>query len=251
MRSIFLPLLAAMSFVACAPRPLGTAVGSDGFSRSEAAPKISDDAFARVPKDRLKAVDAARAAVDSLHDASLRADQAAVVAEKRVDLEETKVKSAASEVDVARAEADLAKAGGDRTRIDDADLGVRRASARLDLQQAQAELASRERDGSKIQSMLAHANLDLAQAKFENEKYLALKASGDADADKYDGDRFTLEISRAQKKVDLAQSDLQDNRRAMDDARAKLGQAQSALERASAGERVPVRGTEPENQPED
>jgi multidrug resistance efflux pump len=251
MRSIVLPLLAALSFVACAPRPLGTAVGSDGFSRPQAAPKISDDAFARIPKDRLKAVDAARAGVDSLHDAAMRADQTAAVAEQHVAVEESKIKAAGAELDVARAEADLAKAGGDRTRIDDAGLGVRRASARLDLQKAQAELASRERDGEKIQSMLAHANLDLAQAKFENEKYLALKASGDADADRYDGGRFTLAVADAQKKVDLAQSDLQDNRRAMEDARAKLGEAQSALERASAGERVPVRGTDPASQPED
>ena len=87
-------------------------------------------------------------------------------------------------------EKDVAEATGDRSQIAAADQGLRGAQAGIELAKARAELAARKRDQAKIDSMEAHAKLDLQQAKIEQAKVVALRDARDAAADHYDPAAF-------------------------------------------------------------
>jgi hypothetical protein len=206
---------------------------------------ISNDDFARIPRDMMGPVDAARVQLRDAHDASLRADHQVSLADKRIDVERATAKAEKTDVETAKKKLELARATGDKAKIDAAQKSLDVADAEVQLGDARVDLALKQRDLAQQRADVSHRLEDLAIARLEAVKLDALRASNDASAKKYDRYSFEQEVYNKQIAVRRAEETLQTSVAELHKTQAKVDLAQEAVRRAGGEERVPVRGEEP------
>lgn len=242
-------LLALATATACAPRAGTTTAGNQPRQGV-----VKEDHFARIPEAQLAPVQDVRDEIRDLRDELVRAEQQVKVAD-----EESRLGTANLEVERAKAKAakqnvDLAQSTGDRARIETARAEQTRADAGVELQLAKAELVARRRDGNDLAARAVKAKLGVAEAKLEQVKLGALRASGDAAADEYDDAAFQRSMLSAKSALEQAEKGLLEHDAILQQAEMRVKAAETALSTlGDADDRQPVRGEdadEPETEPE-
>ena len=207
--------------------------------------EVKEEHFARISQEHLGDVEAMREEIRSMKDEALRAEQEQRIADHEVDVEMAKLDAVRADVDVAKAEVSLANATGERGLVDDAKLGLEQAEQQVDVQRWKSELAARERDALNLEAQVIRDRIGIAQAELEQAKIEALQASGDLAAEKYEAEAFAKQVENANKRLARTQELISLNEKNVQDAQAKLQEAESMLDP------VRVRGEELELDGED
>lgn len=233
MKGFRLLVLAALFAAGC-----GSKARIPGVAVEETQAKVKDAHFARIPQSGLSEVDGIREEIREQRDRVLRAEHEVAMRGEALAVADAEIRAAEAQLEVAKSSLDLAKKTGETSRIEQAEQQHEALRTELRRAEAQREIANRQQEFANAQLDVIEGEVVAAEARLELAKLQALQEAGDASAENYKVDDFQEAIETAQAEIEKLQD-------AVVDAEGNIAAAEARLEEM---DRVPVRGTEPEQE---
>lgn len=181
-----------------------------GSTRSDT---VSDEVLARVPANQMASVDQARADVNKAKDAVARENLRLNQAKKYVDVANNEVKVSQDQLNRDKAAQEAANYARNDQGATQSQSAMGMARQREQVATAHVKAANELVTYSQARVSAAEKAVDLANARLEDAKFKAVKASGDRAAQDIDGQAIAKRV--------------EDSRVALEQERAKVSQAKA------------------------
>ena len=181
-----------------------------GSSRSDT---VSDEVLARVPANQMASVDQARADVNKAKDTVARENLRLNQAKKYVDVANNEVKLSQDQLNRDKAAQDAANYARNNQATTQSQSAMGLARQREQAAEAHVKAANELVNYGQARVTASEKAVDLANARLEDAKYKAVKASGDRAANDIDAQAIAKRV--------------EDSRVALEQERTKVGQAKS------------------------
>jgi colicin import membrane protein len=196
---------------------------------------VTQEDLARVPPADLQRVNQQRMEVATAQDQASREKIVLNEAQNELSVAQNEEKVAKAEIDRAKSEADSAKYARDNSRSTHADQELMQADQHLQLAQLHEKAAQSRIDYAKARIEASDRRVDLANAQLEQEKFNALRQSGDPAVKNHAPGEFDQAVRSAQTNLQRAEGNAAQQKAMWEQARSMYVQQQSRLGVGGAG----------------
>ncbi len=173
-------------------------MGLSACGTARSSTEVEDAWLARVPREQLGGVEAARAEQRQAQDEVTRAEVAVRDAERELEVTRREADAARSRWEADKASLDAARARGQQEGIDRAQASLRTSEAELAAAQAQVDWRRKAVDAEKARRQLEERRVEVADAQLSLAEYQALRDSGDVRAQQLAEGDFHAALARAE-----------------------------------------------------